>query len=216
MKRILVLLCGLLLFGAAYGDISDYSFRPMREKIRTKEDFLRLYNTWLYADLDSVSRNIYFLELATVVPFDHPIKALTVITNEMQYERYKNLIMMHLCRMLTQEYINYGYFYMKEHLYFFNEEFKKDYLDGYDIAEFYFTKSREYWNQALGYAQAADAVVGWRLDLHYYEDEIYKIKTGELDYYKVLDNLMTRIQNNRDEIVQMWGTNDLTNRAATN
>jgi hypothetical protein len=94
---------------------------------------------------------------------------------------------------------------MKEHIYFFNEEFKKDYLDGYDIAEVYFKDARKYWDEAIKNAQAVGSIIGFRTDLEYYEDEIYRINTGNLDYYKVLDNLMSRINNNRSEIARLWG-----------
>jgi hypothetical protein len=195
----------LMLFSSAYSNSSDFNFRPMHEKIHYKEDFFRLYNQWLYQDLDSISRNIYFLELAYVVPYDHPIKALTVITNEIQYEHYKNMLMMHICVMLAQEYINYGQMYVKDHLYFFNEEFKKEYQDGYDIAEFYFNCSRRYWVEAVDFAKKADAVLGYRTSLQYMEDEIYRIKTLDLNYDKVIDTIMAKINKNRQEIVRMWG-----------
>jgi len=198
-KSILVILL-LFSYSMIIADLKDFGFKPMHQKIRYKEDFFRLYNQWLYADLDSVSRNIYFLELAYVVPFDHPIKALTPITNEQQYERYKNLLMMHICRLLTQEYINYGYMYMKENIYFYNEEFIKEYLDGYEIAEYYFNHARSYWEQAIKYAEDADTLWEHKIDLLFLEDELYKIKMGDLDYYKVVSNLMERIQKNRKRI----------------
>ncbi len=188
----------------SYSNPADFGYQPLRDKIRYKEDFFRLYNQWLYSDMDSVSRNIFFLELAYSVPNDHPIRAITYITNEIQYERYKDLLMTHICRLLTQEYINYGYLYMKEHIFFFNKEFKKEYLDGYDIAEFYFTQARKYWDQAIGFAQAADGIKGYRTDLENMEDEVYRMKTGDLNYYKVIDNLFVRINRNRSEIQRLW------------
>jgi len=196
---ILTILC----FNVLFADFQkEYGFKPMRNKIRYKEEFFRLYNQWLYSDLDSISRNIYFLELAYVVPFDHPIKALIPITNEIQYERYKNILMMHITLMLAQEYINYGYMYVKENIYFFNKEFKDEYLKGYEIAEFYFECARKYWKEAINYAIAADEIKGYRIDLHYFEDELYKIKTGNLNYNKVIDNLMFRLNRNREILMK--------------
>ena len=183
-----------------FGDIKEFGFKPLRNKIRYKEEFFRLYNQWQYKDLDSISRNIFFLELAYIVPFDHPIRALVPITNEIQYERYKNLIMMHITLMLAQEYINYGYMYVKENIYFFNEEFKKDYIEGYDIAEFYFEAARKYWKEAINFAIRADSIKGYRISLEYIEDELYRIKTMDLNYDKVINNLLTRINKNREKI----------------
>ncbi len=192
-------------FSDSHAAESDFGYQPLHQKIHYKEDFFRLYNQWLYSELDSVSRNIFFLELAYSVPFDHPIKALTPITNDVQYERYRNLLMTHICTLLTQEYINYGYMYMKEHIYFFNSDFKDEYLEGYDIAEFYFNQAKKYWDQAIQYGQAADNINGFRTDLEAMEDEIYRMKTGNLNYYKVIDNLMMRINRNRSEIESLQG-----------
>ncbi|MGC8765326.1 MAG: hypothetical protein ACP5QT_05515 [Brevinematia bacterium] len=197
---IFILLFSFFFEGFLYSDLKEYVFKPLRNKIRYKEEFFRLYNEWLYKDLDSTSRNIYFLELAYVVPFDHPIRALVPITNEVQYERYKNLLMMHITLMLTKEYINYGYMYMKENIYFFNDEFKKEYLMGYDIAEFYFESARKYWKEAINFAIMADEVKGYRIPLEYIEDELYRIKTMDLNYDKVIDNLIERINRNREKI----------------
>ncbi|MGA2142061.1 MAG: hypothetical protein ABSG94_06500 [Brevinematales bacterium] len=182
---------------ALFADSKDFNYKPMHQKIHYKEEFYSLYNEWLYSDPDSISRNIYFLEMASVVPFDHPIKALTPITNETQYERYKNLLMMHICSLLTKGYIDYGYLYMKEHIYFFNAEYKKEYLDGYDIAEYYFHHARNYWDKTVGYANSAGNIKGVKTDMLYIEDELFRIQSGDLDYYKIVDNLMGRISNNR-------------------
>ncbi len=196
-KNNFFLLIIFLCFTQSYADLKEFGFKPIHEKIHYKEDFFRLYNEWLYADEDSISRNIYFLEMAYVVPFDHPIKALAPITDEIQYERYKNLLMMHICTLLTKGYIDYGYLYMKEHIYFYNAEYKKDYLDGYDIAEYYFKHARNYWDQAVGFADAADNIKSLKPDLPHMEDELYRIKSGSLDYYKVVNNLFERINKNR-------------------
>lgn len=198
MNRIIIWFLLLVIFPFGYS--SDFNFKPLRRKITYKEEFFRLYNQWLYSDLDSISRNIYFLELAYIAPFDHPIRALIPITNEMQYERYKNLLMMHITLMLAQEYINYGYSFMKENIYFFNEEFKKEYLEGYEIAEFYFKSARNYWKEAVKYAYLADSIKGYKTELHYFEDEVWKIKENELDYDKVIDNLLYRIERNRKKL----------------
>jgi hypothetical protein len=186
-----------LFFSNLQAGENDFGFKPMHQKIHYKEDFYRLYNEWLYPDADSVSRNIYFLEMATVVPFDHPIRALVPITNDIQYERYKSLLMMHICSLLTKEYIDYGYLYMKEHIYFFNSEYKKDYLGGYDIAEYYFNHAKNYWDKTIDFANRAYNIKGYKTELMYIEDELYRVETGGLDYYKVVNNLMDRINSNR-------------------
>ncbi|URA10382.1 hypothetical protein [Thermospira aquatica] len=203
--RLWSLLLSLTVMVTVWAESSDFGFKPLRNKIRTKEDYFRLFNQWLYQDMDSVSRNIFFLELAYVMPYDHPIKALTPITNEMQYLHYQYLLMMQICQLLTQSYIDYGYMYMKEHIYFFNEEFKTNYLQGYDISEFYFTKARQYWDETIQHAKMAYETRFYKTDLLYMEDMVYRIRDGDLNYYKVIDNLMYRIERNRAEIKRRWG-----------
>ncbi len=202
-KFYILFLAFFFISNVLFSDLKDYGFKPLREKIKYKEDFFRIYNVWLYKDLDSISRNIFFLELAYVVDFDHPIKALVPITNDIQYERYKNILMMHITLMLTKEYIDYAYMYVKENIYFFNEEFFKDYLDGYDIAEHFLKCAKGYWNEAINYAMKADSIRGFRVSLEYMEDELYRIKTGDLNYDKIINNLMGRINKNREYIKKL-------------
>lgn len=197
MKRFLQVIFMLLLVTGGFADLKDFGFRPLRHKLDTKEDLFRLYTRWLYSDLDSTSRNILYLELAYTLPFDHPIKALTPITNQVQYQRYRHLLMMQISLLLVKAYINYGYLYMKEHLYFFNREFFKNYLDGYDVAEFYFGEARKYWKIAKDLARLADGIKGYRIAIPFWEDQLYRIKTGDLDYDEILDHLMSRLRKNR-------------------
>jgi hypothetical protein len=180
----------------------------MRNKIRYKEEFFQLYNRWLYSDLDSTSRNIFFLELAYTMPFNTPIKALVPVTNETQYDKYKSLLMMRICVLLAQEYINYANFFMKEHIYFYNREFFKDYLDGYDIAEFYYNSARKYWHEAIEHARIARSIRGFKMDLNFngwnydFEEEAYRIVNGMVYYDETIDRRLARIERNRRIINQ--------------
>lgn len=213
MKRTALAFAFLLFaFSAAWSyDMPDYTFVPVHEKIRFKEDYYQLAADWLYADLDSVSRNIYYLEIATVMCFRPAIQALVPITNEMQYARYSNLIEMDICRLLTRYYIEYGNEYMKEHLYFFNREFYTNYTEGWAIAEKYYKDARAWWDKAVDYAKAADAIRGWRLDNDFYgrhipwENTLERIKSGDLNYYKIVGMRLAKIDENRAKAKEMWG-----------
>lgn len=194
----------LLFASSLFAALTDYGFQPMNTIVNSKEDFLELYTATLYADTDTVSRNIYYLELAYTFPYDDT--PLICVTNEVQTEKYEYLLMMHICVLLTQEYINFGYLYMKEEPYFFNEMLFEDYLQGYEVAEYYFNHARNWWVEAIEFAQGADEYVGVDLDNNYwgynfdFEDELYQIKTGDLDYYEVVDDLLERIDENRQTI----------------
>lgn len=203
MKHVILILLFSALALPCSASLREYSFKPMREKIRYKEEFYQLYAEWLYADFDSITRNIWFLELASVVPFDHPIKALVPVTNEMQYARYQNLVNMDICRLLTKAYLDFANQYMKEHIYFYNAEFMSNYLEGYEIADAYFDQAKNWWDKAVTFAQAADTYKGWRIDGDFrghhfnFENTMYRIKSGDLNYYKVIAMRKERVAKNR-------------------
>lgn len=213
-KSFAVYLCSAFILFAAVlpvsAGIEDYGFRPIREPMHTKEDFFTKYVAHLVSTPDYVSRNIFFLELAYTIQWDDPIRALVPCTNEIQYEKYQNLLMMHICLMLTREYINYGYLYFKEHIYWYNFDYVsgETYLKGYQVAEKYFNDARHYWDQTIHFAQMADSYTGWHMNDNFtgihipFEDEVYKIKTGDphYDFYAIIDNLMGRLQRNRAEV----------------
>lgn len=202
----IVILLGLfaLLSTNSFADLDDFGFKPLRHKLDTKEELFQLYTRWLYADLDSTSRNILYLELAYTLPFDHPIKAIVPIETKLQHNKYKSLLMMHICVMLTKEYLNYGNLFMKERIYYFNREFFDVYLEGYDKAEFYYKSAKVYWKEAIQHAKVADSIKGvpmnrdfwrgWNFD---FEEEVYRIKTGQIFYDEVLAKRFARVKKNR-------------------
>ena len=210
MKRLMFFFITLFVFSSSlFADLDDFGFKPLPRKLRYKEDFFRLYNRWLYADEDSISRNIFYLELAFAMPFDHPIKALVPITSKRQYQKYKDLLMMQISMLLTKQYLILGNYYMKEKIYFFNREFFKDYLLGFDVAELRYKEGLDYWHYALKYAKKADAIRGVHMDLRFwgknfdYEDLLYKIKTGKIDYNKVIQQRLARVRKNRNFILSI-------------
>ena len=92
---------------------------------------------------------------------------------------------------------------MKEHIYFYNREFFTNYMEGYAIAEKYFIDARNYWAKTIDFAKTADSIKGWHLDGEFqgrhkpFENTLFRIKTGDLNYYKIIDNLLYRINKNR-------------------
>ena len=197
----------LVSFG--FSDMMDFQLHQLPYQLHTKEELLPLYAQWLYPNKDSIGRNIKWLELAYIAYFDDPIKALVPIKSEIQYKRYQNLLMMHICVLLTQEYINYGYQFFKENVYYYNTGYLDEYLKGFDIAEYYFTQADQYWRIAVDYAQKADAIKGvtvnpnceiYNFDM---EDEMYRIKSGDLKYYKSIPDLLSRLYKNREQVKAM-------------
>jgi len=183
-------------------DSGDFKFKPLDRRLKYVEDFFRLYNEWLYQDLDNVSRNIYFLELAWVLPFDHPIRALTPISNETHWQRYKYLMKMHIAVLLTKNYLDFGKQFYKENIYFYSKEYEKELLEGYDIAETYFKSALGWFRIAKQYANLVskyDPYI-YGTTLYHMEDEYKKIINGELYYDVTINRLLNKIKENRNKL----------------
>ncbi|MFN4245339.1 MAG: hypothetical protein ACK4F9_04230 [Brevinematia bacterium] len=166
------------------------------------EDFFEIYNEWLYQDYDNISRNIYFLELAWILPFDHPIRALTPISNETHWQRYKLLIKMHIAILLTKNYLDFGKQFYKDNVYFYSKEYEKELLEGYDIAEAYFKSSLKWFEIAKKYAKIIsmyDPQV-YGTTLYYIEDEYRKLINGDLHYDVTVQRLLKKISQNRNKL----------------
>ncbi len=209
MKKTTYLLTLFILLGIfqinSFGDLEDFKFKPLNKRLKYVEDFFRIYNEWLYEDLDSISRNIYFLELAWVLPFDHPIRALTPISNEIHWQRYKLLIKMHIALLLTKNYLDFGKQFYKDNIYFYSKEYEKELLEGYDIAETYFKSALKWFEIAKRYASMVSMYNSqiYRTTLYYIEDEWQKLLNGEIYYDITIKRLINKISQNRNKLKQL-------------
>ncbi|MEN2997907.1 MAG: hypothetical protein ABDH28_02570 [Brevinematia bacterium] len=183
-------------------DTKNFKFKPINKRLKFVEDFFQIYNEWLYQDLDSISRNIYFLELAWSLPFDHPIRALTPISNETHWQRYKLLIKTHIALLLTKNYLDFGKQFYKENIYFYSKEYEKELLEGYDIAEKYFKSALGWFGVAKKYAKMVSVYDPqiYATTLHHMEDEYRKLLNGEIYYDVTVKRLLKKIAQNREKL----------------
>lgn len=192
-----------------FADVSDFMVQPVPRKLNTKEDLISLDNQSLSQNerQDILARNIYFLELALVMPFANPIKALIRITNETQYQKYQLAIEAHINNRLADQYTQYGLLYYKPNVYFFNE-FYEEYLDGYDIAEFYFKSAFTYRQRAAEIADRARDIPG-ELNpnkdqtLIDFDQQIYTLTNDPYDYQEIFLKLLEELQENRERILAL-------------
>ncbi len=181
----------------------EFKFKAISKRLKYVEDFFQIYNEWLYQDIDNVSRNVYFLELAWTLPFDHPIRALTPISNETHWQRYKLLIKMHIALLLAKNYLDFGKQFYKDNIYFYSKEYEKDLLEGYDIAEKYFKFSLNWFEIAKKYAKMVsmyDSYV-YGTTLYYIEDEYRKLLNNEIYYDVTVKRLLKKIFQNRNKLM---------------
>ena len=183
---------------------------PVPKRLDTKEDLIKIDSVTMNLNekQDAIARNIYFLELALVMPFDHPIKALIRITNETQYQKYQHAVNAHLHERLAQEYRRYADLYYKENIYFFNDDYYKEYLDGYDIAEFYFKGALTYRRRAQEEAQKARAIPGELnpnrdQSLIDFDEKIYKLTQNPYDFEEIFEKLLTELEANRKKVLEL-------------
>ncbi|MGC8963751.1 MAG: hypothetical protein ACP5KI_00025 [Brevinematia bacterium] len=206
MKKFFWIFLFMLLFsGYVFCDIEDFKFRPLNKRLKYVEDFLKIYNEWLYQDLDNISRNIYFLELAWSLPFDHPIRAITPISNETHWNRYKLLVKMHIALLLTKNYLDFGKQFYKDNIYFYSKEYEKELLEGYDVAESYFKSAMGWFKIAKKYANVISAYDSqkYMTTLYYIEEEFKKLLNGEIYYDVTIERLLKKIASNREKLKRL-------------
>lgn len=108
-------------------------------------------------------------------------------------------------RLLTvlELYLLWGSKYNKEKAYFYNYPWKEENLESLDKAEALFEYSLIYWDEALRWSEKA-----WQLPYHLeqiqnWEDENYRIQTGDLDYADIIGEHLERLRSVRADFLEM-------------
>ena len=148
--------------------------------------------------------NIYYLEKALKADFANPLYALAVIKNKTEWERYRYLFKMHVNLKLIEQYLTLGSKYDKMVAYFYNEPWKKENIDSLDKAEKVYLVSLGYWKKALYWAEKAWALRYVHLpEIQNWEDENYRIYSGELNYEEIIDSHLARLNRVRETFLKM-------------
>jgi len=194
VKRILFLFLLLVLI---LGQVSAY-------KILYAEQYYKLYHQNLYQYPEDYNGNIWYLERALSRPFANPLYALTRIQDQKQWERYRYLFYMHVNLKILEQYRYLGNKYDKRTAYFFNEPWKEENLKSLDIAESYYTTAEYYWKEALTWIEKLKKVDYFFLsDIQNWEDEHFRIITGELNYSEILGMDIKRLKSVRADFITM-------------
>jgi len=111
---------------------------------------------------------------------------------------------MHVNLKILEQYRYLGNKYDKRTAYFFNEPWKAENLKSLDIAESYYTTAEYYWKEALTWIEKLQKVDYFFLsDIQNWEDEHFRIVTGELDYSKILGMDIKRLKSVRADFLAM-------------
>jgi len=151
-----------------------------------------LYVMNLYYTNPNLERNIRFMQWALRAPFDNPVRSLARIQTEDDFIRYKALFKMHVNLLIVDSYLQLARRFDKEHVYFFNQWYAEDLQKSFTIAKYYYEISNNYWDEAIKHAGTAAEIPG-RIDIGWWEDELFLIQTGKLDYHASIQDYLTKL-----------------------
>lgn len=175
------------IFSPAYAYVCKY-----------KEDYWRLYHIHHQQLPDDVIENIYWLEKAVNADFANPQYAIAKIKDETEWEKYRYLFQMHINLKLVEQHLRLGRIYDKQVAYFYDAPWKEEYLRDLEKALSCYKAGYYYWQEAKLWAEKA-GIGSFRFltltEIQNWEDEKERIKTGELNYQKMLDRECARLEN---------------------
>ena len=174
--------------------------------VKYKEDFYRLYHVHYQQYPDDCIENIYWLEKASQADFCNPLYADAKIDTEKQWEKYRYLFQMHLNLKLIEQHLRLGRTYDKQVAHFYDAPWKDEYIRNLDKCLSCYTAAQYYWQEAQLWAEKANASSFNFLfitDQQAWEDERERIKSGDLDYGKMLEREITRVTAVREKFVAM-------------
>ena len=198
MKRITIALAAIL-FLADNAPLNAYF-------VTYKEQYYHLFHLHYIQYPDDTMENIYWLERALKADFANPLYALALIENETQWEKYRYLFTMHINIKLIEQHLFLGNKWNKRNAYFYNAPWKEQNLESLETAETCFRAALYYWEQAKIWAEKARARKFRFINLEraqFWEDEVYRMETGELDYGKTINRELNLLQKVRERFQAM-------------
>lgn len=164
-------------------------------KIMYAEQYYELFHTHFYRYPEDLNENIVYLEYALKTPFVNPLNALTPIETPEEWERYRKLFALHVNLKLVEQYRLLGSKYDKFHAYFYNYPFKEQNLKSLRYAESYYETALHYWGEAQNWAEQIEDKPWFTFEnLSNWEDELYRMNSGELDYGEFIGSDMERLR----------------------
>ena len=174
--------------------------------VKYKEDFYKLYHVHYQQYPDDCIENIYWLEKAVEADFCNPLYAMAKIETEKQWEKYRYLFQMHVNLKLIEQHLRLGRIYDKKCVYFYDAPWKDEYLNNLEKTLSCYEAGLYYWQEAKLWFEKANASSFNFLfitELQNWEDERERIKTGELNYEKMLNGEIERVKKAIDELLAM-------------
>jgi hypothetical protein len=163
------------------------------------EDFYQLYGMKQHYNENSLRKNIERLKTALNCKFRHPSEALVKVESEEEYLKYRRLMFMHINILIMRSHMSIAARYDKQKITFYNSPFAKEIKESFDIAERFYREAIPYWETAKKYAADASEV-RITTDLGFIESERFSIKNGDLDYGKIINDHLKRLDQKRQKL----------------
>ncbi len=163
------------------------------------EDYYTLYGLPHSYRPQDVKESIYFLYAALGSRFRHPRDSLCKIETEEQFHKYRLIMFMETNLLIMRMYLRLGSLYDKRHLYFHDLDVADDLEVSFLIARTYYTEARRYWKEAKRYAELATAYP-FEIDLPTMESHRFEIVHGRLDFDRIIDRHLVRIEAKLDTV----------------
>ena len=198
-KKILIIFNFLVLFFIPLQNADAYM-------VKYKEDWYKLFHVHYQQYPDDCMENIYWLEKAVEADFCNPLYADVKITTEKEWEKYRYLFQMHINLKLIEQHLRLGRVYDKKCIYFYDAPWKEEYLSNMEKALNCYKAGLYYWKEAKIWYEKANAPTFRFLyieDLQFWEDERERIFTGELNYEKIINREVERLEKNISELKAM-------------
>lgn len=198
-KKILSILAFIIVFT----QIPQESYSYM---VKYKEDWYKLYHVHYQQYPDDCMENIYWLERAVEADFCNPLYTGIKFTTEKEWEKYRYLFMMHINLKLIEQHMRLGRIYDKKEIYFYDAPWKDEYLRDLEKALSCYKAGLHYWQEAKLWCEKANASSFNFLFItakQNWEDERERIKSGELNYEKILNREIKRVEKNIKELEVM-------------
>ena len=196
MKKFFIILAVLLLAAPLTGAFAY--------KILYAEQFYKLYHTHYIQYPEDSAENIYYLENALKRPFVNPLNAIGLIKTEKEWERYRNLFILHVNLKLIEQYRLLAVKYDKFDAYFFNYPWKQENLRSLEMAELYYKDALYYWDRVIEQVEVLKELSYLYIEgIEYWEDELFRINSGELDYKEFIEGDLSRLYEVREKFEAM-------------
>jgi hypothetical protein len=174
--------------------------------VKYKEDFYKLYHVHYQQYPDDCIENIYWLEKAVQADFCNPLFISSKLETEKEWEKYRYLFQMHLNLKLIEQHLRLGRTYDKKAIVFYDAPWKDEYLRNLEKTLSCYKAGLYYWQEAKVWYEKANTSSFNFLTLTGYqnwEDERERIFTGELNYEKILNREISRVEKNIEELKSM-------------